>query len=221
MVAWKDAISYLTVQINIMKSEKKDLWLGLKQVAPGPERWFWFNIRDEMSFWMTAEEQMQYKHCLSLPREEQPAKWLLPSAFRHVIEEVAPVVSNVKSGRRKRRSTFGEIDTPTAASLAKSKGKAQAPQQKGGKVDVPLDTATSPATSRKLSLPADVSAIVGSTPDSTENDSGKLAAQPEQYLNESAEAVKDSKTAHSSSKIPYNPKYAAPLRDMQQSESFS
>ena len=194
-----------------MKSEKKDLWLGLKMLTPGPEKWFWYNVRDEMSFWMSAEEQMQFKKCIAMPREEQPAKWLLPSAFRHVLEEVPTPKTMAQStkaaNRRKRRSTFGEIDTPTASSMAKKTvAITKAPKTPTSKTGNDAE-ATTP-----------VSAAVGTVSSPTKSD------VPQQALSQNANplfptadkeaAVTQSEKIVSSeiqppSKIPYDRKFAS------------
>lgn len=192
-----------------MKSEKKDLWLGLKMVTPGPEKWFWFNIRDEMSFWMTAEEQIQFKQCLLLPLEQQPPKWLLPSAFRHVVEPTPKVATSTKaSSRRKRRSTFGEIDTPTAASLAKNiaVAAAKAPNQgKGKKGDFPTETpsARKTPTSTNISSIAEDSAAV---PDATLQGPATGAVLVEGPGDSTSSSQSPGLTP---AKIPYDAKYAA------------
>lgn len=216
LVAWKDAISYLTVQIKIMKSEKKDLWLGLKMLTPGPEKWFWFNIRDEMSFWMSAEEQMQFKKCIVMSREEQPAKWLLPSAFRHVLDEVPTPKTMAQStkaaNRRKRRSTFGEIDTPTASSIAKKavavpgqESSTRSPTKKTGNGSEA--TISSPAAAGKVSIPAKSIVIphassqkVTSVEPTAEKGDDAAVTQSEKVIRPEAAAP---------TKIPYDPKFAS------------
>lgn len=98
-----------------------------------------------MSFWMTEDEAMQYKQCLSMPMEQIPKKWLIPTAYRNLPEESAQapkvIVSKAKAAnKRGRRKTFGELDAPTTASLAKTRVAVDisspdkaAPTPKGGK----------------------------------------------------------------------------------------
>ena len=159
-----------------MKSEKKDLWLGLKLLSPGPEKWFWLNMRDDMAFWMTPEEQMQFKHSLSQSPEERRPKWLIPTAFRNVQGETPTpktmATSAKNTNRRKRRGTYGDVETPTASSLAKSASTAKAtPASQRGKGSSTPMSAASPQTSRKgsASTPSNISTIPESEKAKNEN----------------------------------------------------
>jgi hypothetical protein len=90
MVSWSEAIDYLHKHLKILRStQKHDLWVGLRE-PNGAKRFFWYNIRNDWSFWMSDTEASQYAACLGMPPAERPSKWLLPTAARDI---VAPVSS--------------------------------------------------------------------------------------------------------------------------------
>jgi hypothetical protein len=149
-VAWKDAVTYLTSQLKIMRStQKRDLWVNISlflklliliyvlcfvhQIGlndfTAQQRYFWYNIRDDTSFWMSAEEQEQYilarRMLINPDAENLPLHWLVPMRCRETIAQPEPdktpknTTKKLQKGRR-RRATF-EDDTDSSKQRRGSK----------------------------------------------------------------------------------------------------
>ena len=158
-----------------------------------------------MSFWMSEDETIQYKHCLTLPREEMPPKWLIPMAYRNIQEEAPTpktIVNNTKNAnRRKRRSTFGEIDTPTVSSAARAaQAKAPTPGTQG-KSQLETNKRNMSMKKDQLTGPQAAPAMGGAGSTSVP------VLEPAVTQGVATQSAKN--PANSTSKIPYDVKYAA------------
>jgi hypothetical protein len=71
-------VESLTRKITELKSTKRDVWLGLTD--NNSSNMFWYNLRDETSFWMTPEDQEQYRVRRSQSVDERAGRLMKPTA---------------------------------------------------------------------------------------------------------------------------------------------
>ena len=76
-MSWDEAVESLTRKIGELKSTKRDVWLGLTDSKSG--NLFWYNLRDETSFWMTPEDQQQYTARRDQTGDDRATRMLKPS----------------------------------------------------------------------------------------------------------------------------------------------
>jgi hypothetical protein len=78
-VSWREANTYFQVQFRMLKKKSGDSWVGLKTVSTtGTGRYFWYNLRDDSSSWMTEQETVMFIRALALPPAERSKRSLLP-----------------------------------------------------------------------------------------------------------------------------------------------
>lgn len=84
--------------------------VGLKTLG-AKGKYFWYNIKDDTSRWMTEPEATQFVYCMALPAAQRPRRSLVPAAARKDTPHAASspldnLKANVASPRG-RSSPFG------------------------------------------------------------------------------------------------------------------
>lgn len=78
-VSWSEANTYFQIQFTHLKARQVDLWVGLKALT-GVERYFWYNLKDDSSRWMSDQEAIKYVEALSLPAADRCKRHLVPTS---------------------------------------------------------------------------------------------------------------------------------------------
>lgn len=80
-VSWREANEYFEVQFNLMKQRKVNLWVGIPMVNSNA-RYFWYNLRNDASEWMTDAETVMFMKAMTLPPAERPRSSIMPSTLQ-------------------------------------------------------------------------------------------------------------------------------------------
>mmetsp|Transcript_10387 Transcript_10387/g.15790 ORF Transcript_10387/g.15790 Transcript_10387/m.15790 type:complete len:770 (+) Transcript_10387:118-2427(+) len=80
-ISWEEALEEFNKIFRSKINDKRDHWIGL--VDKATNNLFWFNLRDETSFWMNEEDQEKYRAVIANGKasEEVMAPAEIPSAL--------------------------------------------------------------------------------------------------------------------------------------------
>lgn len=63
MISWAEALDEFGKIFSQIRSSRSDYWIALIDKPTG--RFFWYNVRDENSFWMQPEDEENYQRLIS------------------------------------------------------------------------------------------------------------------------------------------------------------
>ena len=63
LISWTEALDEFGKIFSRLRDARSDYWIALLDKPTG--RFFWFNVRDEHSFWMNAEDEANYQRLIS------------------------------------------------------------------------------------------------------------------------------------------------------------
>lgn len=63
LISWAEALDEFSKIFTRLRDTRSDYWIALLDKPTG--RFFWFNVRDEHSFWMNAEDEANYQRLIS------------------------------------------------------------------------------------------------------------------------------------------------------------
>lgn len=78
LISWAEALDEFGKIFTRLRDARSDYWIALLDKPTG--RFFWFNVRDEHSFWMNADDEANYQRLISegLERTEAIKPMLVP-----------------------------------------------------------------------------------------------------------------------------------------------